>query len=90
MYVWKAHATREAPLRDQDDQPDAREGRAGRTGVAERPVEGFSHFVTSMTAPIASGWSEAPGKPCTNWKAPPFHGARRKQSSRATEASMDR
>jgi hypothetical protein len=21
------------------------------------PTEGFSHFVTSMTAPIASGWS---------------------------------
>src|SRR4029077_5435029 len=39
--------------------------------------EGFSHFVTSMTAPIASGWSESPGGPCTHWKAPPFHGARR-------------
>jgi class 3 adenylate cyclase len=25
-------------MRDQDDQPDAREGQAGRTGVAERPV----------------------------------------------------
>jgi len=43
-----------------------------------RPLfEGFSHFVTSMTAPIASGWSESPGGPCTPWKAPPFHGARR-------------
>ena len=30
-----------------------------------------------MTAPIASGWSESPGGPCTHWKAPPFHGARR-------------
>ena len=38
MYTRKAHATREAPMRDQDDQPDAREGQAGRTGVAERPV----------------------------------------------------
>ena len=32
-----------------------------------------------MTAPIASGWSESPGGACTHWKAPPFHGARRKQ-----------
>jgi hypothetical protein len=24
-------------------------------------IEGFSHFVTSMTAPIASGWSEVAG-----------------------------
>ena len=31
MYTRKARATRETPLRDQDDQPDARE--AGRTGV---------------------------------------------------------
>ena len=38
MYTRKAHATREAPMRDQDDQLDAREGQAGRTGVAERPV----------------------------------------------------
>src|SRR5215470_4734830 len=32
-------------------------------------IEGFSHFVTSMTAPIASGWSESPGGACTHWKA---------------------
>src|ERR1700747_3930280 len=38
MSTRKAHATREAPMRDQDDQPDAREGRSGRTGVAERLV----------------------------------------------------
>src|SRR5215469_15457591 len=38
-------------------------------------IEGFSHFVTSMTAPIASGGSETPGGPCTHWKAPPYHGA---------------
>jgi hypothetical protein len=25
-------------LRDQDDQPDAREGQTGRSGVAERPI----------------------------------------------------
>src|ERR1700757_3127809 len=38
MSTRKTHATREAPIRDQDDQPDAREGQAGRTGVAERLV----------------------------------------------------
>ena len=38
MYARKANATREAPMRDQDDQPDAREGQAGRAGVAERLV----------------------------------------------------
>src|SRR5262249_54851348 len=37
-----------------------------------RYTEGFSHFVTSMTAPVASGWSESPGGFPTHWKAPPF------------------
>src|SRR6266576_3326960 len=36
MHTRKAYATREAPRRDQEDQPDAREGQAGRPGVAER------------------------------------------------------
>src|ERR1700719_2022102 len=26
--------------------------------ICDTLIEGFSHFVTSMTAPIASGWSE--------------------------------
>ena len=30
---------------------------------------GFRHFVTSMPAPVASGWSELPGGPCTHWKS---------------------
>src|SRR5277367_6586488 len=34
--------------------------------------EGFRHFVSSMPAPVASGWSESPGGACTHWKAPPF------------------
>jgi len=38
MYTRKAPATREAPSVIGDDQPDAREGQAGRTGVAERLV----------------------------------------------------
>ena len=40
-------------------------------------TEGFSHFVTSMTAPVASGWAIWPGGACTHWKAPPSHGARK-------------
>jgi hypothetical protein len=44
-------------------------------------IEGFSHFVTSMTAPIASGGSESPGGACTHWKAPPCHGARQLPTS---------
>src|SRR5689334_5674282 len=43
--------------------------------IRDTLIEGFSHFVTSMTAPIASGGSESPGGACTHWKAPPFHGA---------------
>src|SRR5580704_14285257 len=43
--------------------------------IRDTLIEGFSHFVTSMTAPIASGWSESPGGVCTHWKAPPCHGA---------------
>src|SRR6202140_459284 len=39
MYTRKAHETREAPKRGQiNDQPEAREGQAGRPGVAERFV----------------------------------------------------
>src|SRR6202045_2277047 len=49
--------------------------------IRDTLIEGFSHFVTSMTAPIASGWSESPGGPCTHWKAPPCHGARRNRPS---------
>ena len=37
--------------------------------------EGFRHFVSSMPAPVASGWSVSPGGTCTHWKAPPCHGA---------------
>jgi hypothetical protein len=43
-------------------------------------TEGFSHFVTSMTAPVASGWSGLPGGARTHWKAPPCHGARVQQT----------
>jgi len=33
-------------------------------------TEGFSHFVTSMTAPIASGWSNIAG-----WDSHPLRNA---------------
>ncbi|MGB7933940.1 MAG: hypothetical protein WCH04_17280, partial [Gammaproteobacteria bacterium] len=35
-----------------------------------RHIEGFSHFVTSMTAPIASGWSNFAG-----WVSHPLENA---------------
>ena len=41
-------------------------------------TERSSHCVTSMTAPVASGWAVAGGA-CTHWKAPPCHGAHAKQ-----------
>jgi hypothetical protein len=43
--------------------------------IRDTLIKGFSHFVTSMTAPVASGGSESPGGACTHWKAPPCHGA---------------
>ena len=49
--------------------------------VVEHPIR-FAGGSNAMTAPIASGWSESPGGPCTHWTAPPFHGARRKRSFR--------
>src|SRR5580704_11220787 len=46
-----------------------------RSPIRDPLSEGFRHFVSSMPAPVASGWSESPGGPCTHWKAPPCHGA---------------
>jgi hypothetical protein len=66
--------------------------RLARRSLASRPAhsrrhlyvtcytEGFSHFVTSMTAPVASGWSGWPDGACTHWNAPPSHGAHVKQT----------
>jgi hypothetical protein len=44
-------------------------------------TEGFSHFVTSIAAPVTSGWSISPGGACTHWESAAFHGAR--QSGRS-------
>ena len=47
-----------------------------------RYIEGFSHFVTSMTAPIASGWSGSRVGLSPTEKTPPLHGARQLQTFR--------
>src|SRR5271170_3382157 len=47
--------------------------------IVTRYTEGFSNFVTSMTAPVASGRSVWPGGTRTHWKAPPCHGAHPKR-----------
>src|SRR5437870_10793255 len=51
-----------------------------RSPIRDPLSEGFRHFVSSMPAPVASGWSESPGGACTHWKAPPCHGAPPQQS----------
>src|SRR5436309_5830042 len=40
-----------------------------------RCIEGFSHFVTSMTSPITSGGSNRRVGLTPTGKAPPYHGA---------------
>ena len=37
-----------------------------------RLPEGFNHVVTSIVAPVASGWSGLPGGVCTHWKSAAF------------------
>ncbi len=39
-----------------------------------RYTEGFGYFVTSMTAPVASGWSDGRVRLAPTGKAPPYHG----------------
>jgi hypothetical protein len=43
--------------------------------IVTRYIEGLSHFVTSMTSPIASGWSIRRVGLAPTGKAPPLHGA---------------
>jgi hypothetical protein len=52
-------------------------------------IEGFSHFVTSMTAPIASGWSGCRVGFAPTGKAPPFHGARAERTLCAAPSKAD-
>src|SRR5712691_597775 len=44
--------------------------------IRDTLIEGFSHFVTSMPAPVASGWSGRRVGLAPTGKAPPCHGAR--------------
>ncbi len=39
-----------------------------------RYTEGFSHFITSMAAPVAFGWSDGRVGLAPSGKAPPYHG----------------
>ena len=61
----------------------ARHVRLARRSLALRPAHSRSHqirdplsegirLVSSMPAPVASGWSESPGRACIHWKEPPF------------------
>ena len=59
-----------------------------RSPIRDPLSEGFRHFVSSMPAPVASGWSESPGGACTHWKAPPCHGAHPKPTSREDRVSV--
>src|SRR5262249_36081573 len=52
-----------------------------RSPIRDPLSEGFRHFVASMPAPVASGWSESPGGACTHGKAPPCHGAHPNRTS---------
>jgi hypothetical protein len=49
--------------------------------IRDTLIEGFSHFVTSMTAPIASGWSDCRVGLAPTGKRRLLHGARQKRSS---------
>jgi hypothetical protein len=49
-----------------------------------RLSEGFNYFVTSIVAPVASGWSICRVGVSPTGKASPFHGARQKRSSTKT------
>jgi len=45
-------------------------------------TEGFNHVVTSIVAPVASGWSDGRLGFSPTGKTPPFHGARQKLTLR--------
>jgi len=47
-----------------------------------RLSEGFSHFVSSIAAPVASGWSRCRVGLAPTGKAPPYHGARQERTVR--------
>jgi hypothetical protein len=54
-----------------------------------RYTEGFSHFVTSMTAPVASGWSGC-RVGLHSLESAAFHGAHPKQTPSLMAATLKR
>jgi hypothetical protein len=59
-----------------------------RSPIRDPLSEGFSHFVASMTAPVASGWSDSPGGPRTHWRVPPSHGAHPKRTFHVARSAI--
>src|SRR4030081_3255444 len=57
--------------------------------IRDTLIEGFSHFVTSITAPIASGWSDCRVGFAPTGKAPPLHGAHPQRTPRPTCRASD-
>ena len=55
--------------------------------IRDTLIEGFRHFVTSMTAPIASGGSEFTGRGLHPLESAALHGAHPKQPSRSSRLS---
>jgi hypothetical protein len=57
--------------------------------ISDRLPGGFRHFVASMPAPVASGWSGCRAGFAPAGEAPPFHGARGKRSLPPNENAAD-
>ena len=72
MEIWIPTRVKRAlpPLRGRPTPTSRRS--VARWRYATCYTEGFSHFVTSMTAPVASGWSVSPGGALIHRKAPRF------------------
>ncbi len=56
--------------------------------IVARYTEGFSNFVTSMTAPVASGWSDLAGWDSHPLRSAPCHGAHPLRSFVASVSSQ--
>ncbi len=50
-------------------------------------IEGFNRFVTSTTAPIATGWSESCRVGFAHLKTVPLHGALQQPASKSAAAA---
>ena len=64
-----------SPIRRSRTKPGPRELRhapSRRHLYVTSYTDDFSHFVTSMTAPVASGWSVPPGRICNPLESAAF------------------